>query len=199
MSLLTELDVVNDCLSTLGELPVNALDDEHSMIAAARRAFKTVSYREQSKQWWFNTEVVTLARDTSGYIFTPADAIRCDPIDPTKHLIQRGRRMYNPGTSDTFATYTMDVERLQCRLVRHVPFEDLPPSAQITIGIAACMKFMGAYDADSTKYRMMVQEYQEAYTNMNAEHMRNMQTNILDRHSTIGPLLRIRGNGDFGR
>lgn len=187
---LTELDVVNDCLSTLGELPVNELDDEHVLIAAARRCFKQVNLREQSKQWWFNTEFVKLTTDADSHVFTPSDAIRCDPIEREYPYVQRGRRLYDPND----ATYKIKHPWVVCRLVRSVVFEDLPPSAQIVVSIATQLKFMAAYDADRVKYGQLITEYQESYANMNAEHIRNSATNILERHSTLGNLLSIRGS-----
>jgi hypothetical protein len=189
MPFLTELDVVNECLGTMGELPQNALDDDHDLIASARRAFKTVNLREQAREWWYNSETVTLQRDADNYIFVPGDAIRCDPQDPYKHLVQRGRRMYDP----TKATYKLDVSALPVYLVRLVEFEDLPPSAQIVISIATQLKFMVAYDSDQVKYRQLVADYQEAYAIMNAEHIRNSDTNLLNNPSVRIKLLQIRG------
>lgn len=192
---LTELDVVNDCLSTLGELPVNALDDDHNLIAAARRAFRTCTLREQGKQWWFNTEKVTLVRDSDNYIWTPADAIRCDPVDDTLGYIQRGRRLYDPGTGiqGTEAGYKMTMPTLVCWLVRQLEFEDLPPSVQVLVGVATQLKFMAAYDADSQRYRQLLAEYQEAYMTVNSEHIRNSDANLLEKHPTIGRLRAIAG------
>lgn len=187
---LSELDVVNDCLSTLGELPVNELDDEHVLIAAARRCFKQVNLREQSKQWWFNTEIVRLTADADSHIFTPSDAIRCDPLNSDYMYVQRGRRLYDPND----ATYKMKHPYVVCRLVRNVVFDDLPPTAQIVVSIATQLKFMAAYDADRVKYGQLLAEYQEAYANMNAEHIRNSNTNIIERHSTLGRLVPIGGS-----
>jgi hypothetical protein len=187
---LTELDVVNDCLSTLGELSVNELDDEHVLIAAARRAFRQINLREQSKQWWFNTELIKLTVDEDSHIFTPADSIRCTPVCRDQHYIQRGRRLYDPANS----TYKIARPYVECILVRAVEFEDLPPTAQIVVNVATQLKFMAAYDADRTKYGQLVAEYQEAYANMNAEHIRNMRTNLIERHSTLGRLIPIRGS-----
>lgn len=193
MSVLAELDVVNDCIGTLGELPVNALDDDHPLIAAARRAFRTCLTREMGKQWWFNTEVVELVKDSDDYIWTPGDAIRCDPIKTKYDLVQRGRRLYDPGTTTGNAGYKMTLDRVVCWLVRNVPFEDLPPSAQIVVGVSTQLKFMVAYDADPQKYRQLLSEYQEAYMTLNAEHIRNMDANLLYTNPLLVKLLPIGG------
>jgi len=193
MASLSELDVVNECLATLGELPVNSLDSDHDLIAAARRAIRICNTQEQGRQWWFNTEIVTLVADVNKYIFVPNDALRCDPIDQSLHLVQLGRRLYETGSINTSAGFTMSVPQVICRLVREVPFEDLPPAAQNVISVAAQLKFMAAYDADSNRYRQLSIEYQSNYAILNAEHIRNNSTNMLDKHPTIGRLRAIGG------
>lgn len=190
---MSELDVVNDCLSTLGELPVNELDDDHNLIAAARRSFRHCSLREQAKQWWYNTDIVTLSADVDGYIYTPADAIRVTPVDTQVKLVQRGRRLYDPGTTGNEATYALKVPSIRCYVVRQVAFEDVPPSMQILIGVASQLKFMVTYDADRQRYQELVTEYQEAYATVNAEHIRNSASNMLESHPTLGRLRQIAG------
>lgn len=190
---LTELDVVNDCLSTLGELPVNSLEDDHSLIAAARRAFRTSLLREQAKQWWYNTERVVLVRDIDNYVYTPADAIRVTPVDTTLKLVQRGRRLYDSGETNE-AGYQIKLERIECIVVRQVEFDDLPPSMQILVGVAAQLKFMVTYDADRQRYDELRREYADAYSTLNAEHIRNAASNMLEAHPTLGKLRRISGD-----
>lgn len=190
----SELDVVNDCLSTLGELPVNSLDDDHILISAATRAFRTCLLREQARQWWFNTERVELVTDTSGFIYVPQDAIRVTPIDDCLPLMQRGRRLYDTGTTGNEAGYVLTMPSVVCKVVRMVPFDDLPPSAQVLVGVATQLRFMSAYDADSLRYRQLTTEYQEAFMTLSAEHTRNMKSNLLEKHPTIGRLRRIAGD-----
>lgn len=195
MAFLTELDVVNSCLGTLGELPVNALDDEHPLIAAARKVFKEVCYREQARQWWYNTEIVNLKRDADSFIYVPADAIRCDPVDDSKNFIQRGRRLYDPEQGRN--TYVMDRD-VTCWLVRFLPFEDLPVAAAIAISYATQLSFMQSYDADGNKYQQISRDARDAYMILNAEHVRNSDTNLLQRHTTLNRMLSIgSGSGRF--
>jgi len=193
---LTELDVVNECLSTMGELPVNSLDDDHILIAAARRAFRFCSLREQGKQWWYNTERTVLVRGADNFITVPADAIRCDPVDDGLKLIQRGRRLYNTGMYDNAnsAGYVMTIPNVEVWLVREVAFDDLPPSMQVLVSVSTQIKFMAAYDADSQRYRQLLTEYQEAYMTVNSEHIRNNSSNLLEKHPTLGRLRQIAGN-----
>lgn len=49
MAFLTTLDVVNSQLATLGETPLNDLDEDHPFVAAGLLALRTVNSREQTK------------------------------------------------------------------------------------------------------------------------------------------------------
>lgn len=191
---LTELDVVNMCLGTMGETPLNALVDDHPFIAAARSSLRVVNNREQSKGWWFNQELVTLSPDPSSKnIMLPLDAIRVDPIDPSKALVQRGRRLFDPATS----SYSF-LAPVKVRLIRGLPFEDLPPSAQSYVGISATLDFCGVFDADSRKVANLVSQRGEAYTTLHAEHIRNQNVNMLTRPSMANALARLGTTAGMG-
>lgn len=181
MAFLDELDVVNDQIATLGESPLNALDEDHPLVATGLRLLRTTSFREQAKGWWFNKELITLSPDADGNIFTPADAISVDAVDVRNNLVQRGRRLYDP--SKTTYTFTTGVA---CKLLRNIPFTDLPPSAQAYIGSSAVLRFQIAYDADPVKTRSLKEDVGAALVTLNAEHTRNMDVNLLRRASTLG-------------
>lgn len=150
------------------------------MVASGRRQLRTISAREQAKGWWFNKELVTLQPDVASQdIFVPADALSVDPVDPYTHLVQRGRRLYDP-RSTTFK-FTAEVP---VKLIRLVPFEDLPPSAAAYIGVSAVLVFQKSYDADSNKMKQLMMDRAEALTALNAEHIRSMNVNLLGRRST---------------
>lgn len=180
MATLTELDVINDMLSTLGEAPLNALDDDHAMVAAGRLTLRRVSSREQAKKWWFNTEIATLTPDPeNGSIYIPADALSVDPVQPSNEFVVRGRRLYNPNTGSY--AFTKEVE---CRIIRKVEFDDLPETAAAFIAATAVRDFCRAYDGDKNKMDALDRERREAYITLNSEHIRNSNTNLLRKPST---------------
>lgn len=183
MSFLTQLDVINEMLASLGESPLNSLDEDHPLTAAGVRMLRIASHREQAKSWWFNKELTLLTPDVTGTIYTPTDTIRVDPQDTGLHFVQRGRRLYKahaPAVEDKYK-FTNPVT---CWLVRLLPFEDLPPSAQILVSCAAQKDFQKAYDADRLKYEQITQDYREAWMTLNAEHIRSQSVNLLRRPST---------------
>ena len=173
--MLSELDVVNEMLSTLGEAPLNELDDEHPLVPAARRIIRIASYRIQAEAWWFNQETVTLIHDpNTGEVLVPSDAIRVDPSDRSWNLIQRGRRLYDPQN----ATYKIN-EPVPSVLVRNVPFDDIPPSVQHVVSLTAQVEFNKSYDGDETKLSMLGGALNLARMSMHAEHIRNVDANLL--------------------
>lgn len=178
---LNELDAINEMFATIGEAPLNTLDDDHDMVAAARRILRVASHREQSKSWWFNQERVTLQPDEQGNVRVPNDTLRIDPEDPTVRVAQRGGRLYdlNRG-SFTFAN------GFRCILIRYVAFEDLPAPAQTVVSYAAQLDFQKAYDADVQKFQQLNVEYGRALNTLSAEHIRNRGANLLRRPYVMG-------------
>lgn len=179
----TELTVVNACLKTLGELRVNDLDEDHSMVPEARAAFALCNVQEQARRWWFNCEVVILKRDADGSVYVPADTIEIYPHCP--QYVQRGRRLYHTGSRTVEPGYNIPETQLRCFIVRLVPYEDLPVAAQNVILYATQLEFMAGYDADSNRYQQITRQYQDAYVTLNADHIRASKTNLF-RSNQIG-------------
>lgn len=184
MAALTLLDVVNDMLATLGELPINSVEEGHPMVPAALRIISTASAREQAKSWWFNKELTDLVPDTQGFIYLPADVLRVDPQAENLHYVQRGRRLYKPFEPSSGDKYRFK-SRVRCWLVREVPFEDLPVPAQHVVSYSAQLDFMKAYEADVQKVEQVTMLYQQALMTLNADHTRNTDVNILRRRGGV--------------
>lgn len=189
MAALSELDVVNEMLGGLGEAPLNTLDEEHPLVPAARRTLRLAAAELQAQRWWFNSEFVTLAPDPStGDVITPGDAISVDPVDPYDHLVQRGRRLYDP----TNETYNI-ARSIRCKLVREIPYEDLPRIAQNLISTQAQFNFNKAYDGDRQKLSLLSDELARATAVLRAEHVSAMDVNLLETRSHLQKLNFIRG------
>lgn len=178
----SDLDVVNDCLASLGEAPLNAVDDEHPYVAGALRMLKQINRREQAKGWWFNRDVVTLHPDpNTGFITIPSDTISVDPVSQWTHLIQRGRRLFNPRRGNGFVF----THAVTCNILRAIPFEDLPSLAQDYIGYCTVAKFQGSYEADRVKIAQTAEDKQSAFIDLRAEDIRNTGANLLYKRTTL--------------
>lgn len=180
MTILSKIDVVNDMLSSLGEAPVNTLDDEHPLIASCLSKLTIANNREQSKGWWFNTELVKLSPDQQdGCIYLPTDTLKVDPTDRTLHLAQRGRKLRRlDSQSVNPEIFTTDVV---VQLVRLIPFEDLPAQAQLYVSYGAQLDFHRSMDGDTTKIQLLSDAFRDARVTLNAEHIRAVDANLLRR------------------
>lgn len=180
MSALTRLDVVNDMLACLGEFPANSLEEGHPMVPTAVRTLTIASSREQTKGWWFNRELTDLVPDTAGDIYLPNDVLKVDPEQTNLHYVQRGRRLYKPYEPNASTKYTFD-KTVRVWLIRDLPFDDLPATAQFLISYSAQLDFMKAYEADPQKFQQVGVQYTDAIRTINSEHVRAQDVNMLRR------------------
>lgn len=180
---LTRLEVVNDMLACLGELPMNTLEEGHPLAPTALRVLSVASARVQSMKWWFNRELTDLVPDVDGNVYVPNDTLQVDPQDASKRFVQRGRRLYKPFEPTLAAKYKFD-RPVRCWLLREVPFEDCPSSIQFYISYAAQLDFMKSYEADAQKYQQVSQDYMIAMRTANAEHTRAVGANMLQSRAT---------------
>lgn len=179
--MLTELDVINDMLASLGESPLNAIDEDHPLVASGVRKLRVANAREQAKSWWFNREQVTIQPDPdTGFTYVPGDTLSIDPVSSWTHLVQRGRRLFDPSGKGYKIGKAVTVN-----LVREIPFEDLPTMAQAYISLAAQEDFQKDYDADRLKYEQIMSQKREAFLVLRAEDIRNAGVNLLYTQGTL--------------
>lgn len=178
-------------LGTMGEAPLNTEDDGHPLYPQAKRLLETANVRTQARAWWFNTELTELTPDAqTGFINLPEDTIRVDPREPCLDYVQRGRRLYNPYAPATQDKYKF-ARPVTCWLVRALAFTDLPIPAQLAVSYAAQVDFQRAFDADPVKYQQLVAQARDSMVALNAEHIRNINANLLNTQSMASALNRI--------
>lgn len=95
----TELQAVNQMLSSINEAPVNSLEGAVTTdVAAARNLLDEVLREVQGRAWYFNTdEDIILSPDANKEIRVGAEIIRIDgsPGREMVQLILRGTQLYN--------------------------------------------------------------------------------------------------------
>lgn len=196
MAFITELDVVNRCLATMGELPINSLEGTRNPIVTnARSAFRDVGIEEQAQGWWFNTEIVKLSPQGAepaepGYYRPPTDCLSLatkDDFNPS-WLSVRNRKLYDNGRAE-FYTGTQD---MQVKIIRLIPFDDLPYNAQRLIRDSVVFKFQMDYDGDELKIQQAEARYTEAYAICMADHIRSVKANLLYKGSYGSAVVRSR-------
>lgn len=175
----TTLEVVNSMFSLLGELPLNSLDEPHTLIPAALAALHTQTSLVQADFWWFNVEYPTLYPQVgNGLILVPNDTASVDSLTQYPRLAVRGNYLYN--LDDVTNVFT---DPLRVRLHRVLPFEDAPVVVRAHIAAKAKLEFQLAYDGDTTKAQYLQQDIKETYIRMHSEHIRNAKANMLMRPS----------------
>lgn len=194
MDPLSKLDVVNGCLATMGESPLNALDTDHPFVQSALLAMAAAEAIELGRGWWFNTDYPTLVPDPlTGYVYIPADVLDMDT--PYTQLVQRGRRIYDrfEGTYDLRDLIaTMQGRQLRAKLVRRIPFEDLPALAQHLVATKTWVDFQASFDADVMRYRELTARYSSVLSIMNQQDIRNSNVNMFNSPGVLDKMRRIR-------
>jgi len=195
------LTVVNEMLGTMGETPLNTLEDPHTYRGACLSTLDRVNREVQAKGWVFNREFLTLQPGAlNGHIYLPGDFIavrvqRKRSGAATRTIVQRGRRLYDTGSYGSEGTYVF-TESVDVELVRLVPFEDLPESPAAHIAAVSVVEFQSKYDGDVAKTRELVARISGPMGTLAAlqsEETRATQVNMIESNPRLMRLRRIIG------
>lgn len=197
MAFITELDVVNLCLGTMGELAINSLENSRNPIVTnARTAFKNAVIEEQSPGWWFNSELVwlhpQLGTDLAlgGNYQPPTDCLSLyskDDFNP-QWLTIRQRKLYDTGNAE----FLVGTNPIQVKIIRLIPFDDLPYAAQRLVRDATARLFQVNYDGDELKINEATNQYTSSYAMCMADHIRSVKANMLNKGSYGEAMVRSR-------
>lgn len=175
------LTVVNQCLATKGILPLSTLEDDHPERDAALLKLTEFNMNIQSHDngWWFNAEVVTMRPESgTGFIYVPQDALEFQPANTHGlSIAQRGRRLYNTKTND----YRFE-KGITARIIRLIPFDDLPYLAQYAVQTAVVADYQYNYDADQQRAANMADKARVALGRLKAQDTRQKRPNLLHTH-----------------
>jgi hypothetical protein len=175
MSLITELDIVNACLKSMGEAPINSTSSGSPIVQAALESLYRAHQQEQAIGWYFNTESVSLNANTDQQYQAPADTLSLSTDANPPWLSLRGSRLYD----NRNATWYTGTKPIVVRLVRLISLPELSYNAASLIMASAVLDFQDSFDADELKINKAKEAYQKAYTILNAEHIRSVGANML--------------------
>lgn len=142
---ISKLDVINSCLSCLGDSGITDLQEDHAYKDLILQFLDEVTDEVGSRGWWFNQEYARLMPDAnSKFIYVPTDIYDIEPLHHRGFSVtQMGRRMYDA----RHRTFEWN-HPLNCKLTRKFPFDDLPYDAQRLIRDDTVVRFQGRVDAD---------------------------------------------------
>lgn len=180
---ITKLDVINDCLKTMGETKLNTLEDDHvykdDALDQLDRTLRDVS----ALRLWFNTEALDLQpQPPSGNVMLPTDVIsvnagtRCGRY----RVAQRGRRLYDVGRN-TYA-FTTDVKVVVGRLL---DFDLCPYEVQQFVRDDTVLRFQQDFDGDNGKYQKILRKRDESWILLKSEHIRQVKANPLYARTNV--------------
>ena len=173
--LLTKLDVVNACLASMGESPVNSVNESSPFVASALNAMASAHGNEQSYGWFFNMDRVILNPTEDGEYYVPADCLGLNTTRSPNSIVIRGRRLFDRATG----SYLVNTKPIAVDIIRNVAFEDMPYHAQRLVKAATVMEFQKSYDGDEVKIQDAQREYDLARQYLMAEHTRNVRANMI--------------------
>lgn len=190
------LDVVNDCLATLGEAPLNTLLEPHEFRGTAQRLLTKASRRIQAPGWWFNTEAITFTPNPTGQIVLPGDYLKWQSgvrssdmlvrSEAKPWLVERGGRLYDTRTRSFVLT-----ENVTGELVRELPFEQLPAIINDYVAAETVLKFQSHFDGDNSRRQELTQAWVLARTAANAENTRQLGVNFIYNNSRLSRIKRV--------
>ena len=136
----TELEAINTMLSTIGEAPVNTVEDNGIVDAViARQILRSTSREVQARGWHFNTEKgFLLTPDSEGFITLPPTVLRVDTVEESQDIdvVLRGNRLYDR------RNHTFKFNKpIRVDAVILLPFDEIPEVAREYITIRAARIF----------------------------------------------------------
>lgn len=170
----TTLTVVNACLASMGEEPINSLAEVNAFVNSATFALEQATINEQSIGWWFNKECLKILPDVNGLYIVPTDVIDLDAEQNPGWLSVRDNRLYSSADAD----YLKGTKPVEANIIRLLDFEDLPFHAKRLVKAAAVVMFQQSYDGDVTKIQEAQTEYNQAYIQVRAQHIRSVRANF---------------------
>ena len=127
----TELEAVNQILSSVGQAPVTTLDLQNPEVAIILTTLREVNKQVQSEGWLFNQErhYVLKPDSTSQEILYPTNALQID-TNVNQHrddydVVRRGNKLYDRLNH----TYKFKKD-LEVDITWFFEFEDVPPPIQ---------------------------------------------------------------------
>lgn len=184
---LDELTAVNNIIGTIGEAPINTLEEMTDVDAInALSILRNISRQEQSRGWSFNKiQSYTLNVDTNnGKIPWSSDYLYIKDNYGHK-LIKQGDYVKDLTRNSLQFEKPLDVE-----LVIHVPYDYLPEPMKYYVLTKACFVFQSRYFGDDSLTKVTQQEIQEAWQYLQEFEIDNNNFSMLD--NTYVEQLRMR-------
>lgn len=173
---MTELDAVNELLQSIGQAPVNTLEVTNIKdVSFARLTLNNTLREVLTRGWSFNVDVdFVLAPDVNSNILLPADALDVDCTDTSRNLVWRDGKLYDLDEQ----TFTITDTDLEFRVVRYMPFDEIPQAARNYITMKAGRRFQARIVGSQILYQYTKEDEIESYAEFLRSEHRTKDLNV---------------------
>lgn len=184
----TELEAINTMLSTIGESPVNTVEDTGNVdVVIARQILQTASREVQARGWHFNTEInYTITPDSEGYLVLPKTVLKVDTVypDSSKDVVVRGSRLYDREKHTYVFTDAVKVD-----MTILLTFDELPEVARNYVTIRASRIFQERVVGSDTLHAFNSQDEARAMVSLMEYEADTADLNILSGNYSVYRIL----------
>ena len=184
----TELEAINTMLSTIGESPVNTVEDTGNVdVVIARQILQSVSREVQARGWHFNTEKnYTITPDSDGYLVLPKTVLKVDTVypDSSKDVVVRGSRLYDREKHTYVFTDAVKVD-----MTVLLTFDELPEVARNYVTIRASRIFQERVVGSDTLQAFNSQDEARAMVSLMEYEADTADLNILSGNHSVYRIL----------
>lgn len=194
----TELEAVNTMLTSIGEQPIQNLDDLAGLTDAsiARQILSNVSRAVQSRGWVFNTDLdKEMVPNLDGEIVLNDTILRIDTTtrlrDPDNDIVERGRMLYDRQTNSP--KFDADA-KVKVNLIIYLNFKDLPEPARRYISIRAARIFHDRVVGSGELHRFYQEDEMQAWATLIEYEGDTADYNIFDNYDVYRVVDRLPGS-----
>ena len=184
----TELEAINTMLSTIGESPVNTVEDTGNVdVVIARQILQSVSREVQARGWHFNTEInYTITPDSDGYLVLPKTVLKVDTVypDSSKDVVVRGSRLYDREKHTYVFTDAVKVD-----MTILLTFDELPEVARNYVTIRSSRIFQERVVGSDTLHAFNSQDEARAMVSLMEYEADTADLNILSGNYSVYRIL----------
>lgn len=168
---MTKLEAVNRILVSMGELPVDDLEQPLTEVELALTHIDMANKEVQLDGWYFNTETVTLIPDNKMIVSVPYDAVRV--INLPYGYGTLGSRIYD------YINKTVKIGKdIDCTVIRVIEFENLPLSFALWVTLRAAKKYQNNTLTSAFLAENLQREETEAMLAAKREHRQIVRPNV---------------------
>lgn len=184
----TELEAINTMLSTIGESPVNTVEDTGNVdVVIARQILQSVSREVQARGWHFNTEKnYNITPDSEGYLVLPNTVLKVDTVypDDSKDVVVRGSKLYDRENHTYVFTDAVKVD-----MTVLLTFDELPEVARNYVTIRASRIFQERVVGSDTLQAFNSQDEARAMVSLMEYEADTADLNILSGNYSVYRIL----------